>query len=152
MPFNPDKFERATFEPRTKEVEVKALSDFFDKDEKPVWTIRGLNSNELHKAIAAANTQKTYESIIKAITETGDQTKAMKKALGIAGDTPGEVAKRLEMLVAGCMNPKITLPVAVKLAENFPVEFLSITNDITELTGMGFEHVKQKAALPKTKV
>jgi len=149
MSFDAAKFERAKFEARTKEVHLPALSDFFD-DEECLWVVRGLNSNELHKAAAADSTQKALAKILQAISENQDQAKGAGSALGIYGETPGEIAKRLEMLVAGSVSPEITLPVAVKLAENFPIEFLTLTNDITELTGLGFEYAKQKAASKKT--
>jgi hypothetical protein len=74
-----------------------------------------------------------------------------RKALGLAGkETPGEIAKRLEMLAMASVEPAISLQVAVKLAENFPVEFYQLTNEITELTGMGFDLVKPKAVLLET--
>jgi hypothetical protein len=50
------------------------------------------------------------------------------------------------MLVMGSVSPKIELPAAVKLAECFPIEFLSLTNEISELTGKGAELVKPQAA------
>jgi hypothetical protein len=48
------------------------------------------------------------------------------------------------------VEPKIDMPVAVKLASAFPIEFLQLTNAITELTGQGFDLVKPRAASPKT--
>jgi len=150
MAFDAAKFERAKFQPRTKRVEVKGLADFFDDDEC-MWEVRGLNSNELHKAAAADSTQKALAKILSAIAENDEQAKKAGGALGVYGETPGEIAKRLEMLVAGSVSPEVTLPVAVKLAENFPIEFLQLTNEIVELTGQGFEHyAKQKAASQKT--
>ena len=149
MSFDAARFEQAKFADRTKRVEVPSLADFFDGDES-VWEVRGLNSNELHKAIAASQTQKALEQILSAISENKDQAKQVGTALGVHGDTPGEIAKRLEMLTAGSVEPEITLPIAVKLAETFPIEFLTLTNTITELTGMGFEYAKQKAASPET--
>jgi hypothetical protein len=149
MSFDAAKFERAKFADRTKGVDVPALSDFFD-DDKCVWVVRGLNSNELHKAMVASQTQKALEQILKAISENKDQAQNAGNVLGIHGDTPGEIAKRLEMLTMGSVDPEITLPIAVKLAEKFPIEFLTLTNTITELTGMGFEYAKQKAASPET--
>ena len=148
MPFDAAKFERATFADRTQRVEVPTLAEFFDGEEC-VWVVRGLNSNELHKAMAASQTQKALEQILSAISENKDQAKKVGSALGVHGDTPGEIAKRLEMLTAGSVEPAITLPIAVKLAETFPIEFLTLTNTITELTGLGFEHAKPQAALPK---
>jgi len=145
MSFNPDKFEAAKFKPRTKEVEVKALSDFFD-DEKCLWVVRGLTSNELHKAIEAQKTHSNMAKAIQAIEENADMVKSVRNLIGLTDNVPGEVAKRLEMLTAGSHEPKIGLNIAVKIAENFPVEFMQLTNVITELTGLGSDLVKRKAA------
>lgn len=150
--FNADKFERAQFEPRTAAVPVPGLAAFFDGESEPVWTVRGLNSADLFRAMEAGKKQASIETIVKAIAAGGDQADAMRKALGLTKDTPGEIVKRLEMLVAGSVSPQVTLPVAVKLAESFPIEFLAITNQITELTGKGFDLVKPAAALPTNQV
>jgi len=146
MSFNPDKFERAKFEPRTRQIPVPALADFFDEDSEPVWTVRGLTANELHRSIDAGHTQKTLGKILESIAANGAGVADARKALGFIGkDTPGEVAKRLEMMVQGSVEPQMPLPLAVKLAENFPIEFYQITNEITELTGLGFDLVKPAA-------
>lgn len=149
MAFNADKFERAKFEARRAKVPVPAMADFFDEGETPEWEVRGLSAVELHKALEASRRQGSIESIVKAIAANQDQAGAVRKALGLTKDTPGEIAKRLEMLVMGSVSPAIELPAAVKLAENFPIEFLSLTNEISELTGKGAELVKPPAASQK---
>lgn len=149
MGFDADRFESTEFVARTKRVAVPALADFFDGDDCQ-WEVRGLSSNELHKAISAGNTNKSIEKILEALTESGDQVTALRKAIGLERGTPGEVAKRLEMLTAGSVDPVITLSQGVKLAESFPIEFMTLTNAITKLTGMGFEHAKPQAALLET--
>lgn len=150
MPFNAEKFEAAKFEARKGRVSVPALAPFFDENEEPWWEVRGLNSIELHQAIEAGRKQQSIDSIVRAISSSQDQVKAIRAAIGLTKDTPGEVAKRLEMLVAGSINPTVTLPQAVKLAEAFPIEFMLITNEITELTGKGFDLVKPEAVTPPT--
>ena len=150
MGFNADKFERASFEARRTRVPVSALAQFFDDGEKPEWEVRGLSATELHRAIEAGRRQGSIDSIVKAIAANGDQASAVRKALGLSKDVPGEIAKRLEMLVLGSVAPAVTLPQAVKLAEAFPVDFLSLTNEITDLTGQGFDLVKPPAASPPT--
>ena len=152
MGFNADKFERASFEARRTRVLVSALAQFFDDGEKPEWEVRGLSATELHKAIEAGRRQGSIDSIVKAIAANGDQASAVRKALGLSKDVPGEIAKRLEMLVLGSVSPAVTLPQAVKLAEAFPVDFLSLTNEITDLTGQGFDLVKPPAASHPTPV
>lgn len=150
MGFHADKFERAEFALRTAKVETLGLAHFFDEGEKPEFEVRGLSAAELHKALEAGKRQGSVEAIVRAIAENHDQAGAVRKALGLTKDTPGEIAKRLEMLVVGAVNPKLTLPQAVKLAENFPIEFLSLTNEISALTGKGADLVKPEAALQKT--
>ena len=54
------------------------------------------------------------------------------------------------MLVMGCVSPVLELPAAVKLAEAFPIEFLSITNTISELTGQGYALGEPRAASQPT--
>jgi hypothetical protein len=146
MTFAADKFERAEFRARTKRVPVPALAAFFEDGEPAEFEVRGLTGVELHRALEAGQRQGSIDSIVKAIAANGDQAAAIRKALGLSKDTPGEIAKRLELLVAGCVAPTLTLPLAVKLAEKFPVEFLSLTNEITGLTGQGADLVKPPAA------
>lgn len=150
MPFDAAAFERAEFKPRTAVVEVEALAAFFPDGERARWTVRGLSASELHRAMEAGKRQGSVEAIVRAIATGGDQAQAVRKALGLSTDTPGEIAKRLEMLVMGSVSPKVELPVAVKLAETFPVEFLNLTNEITELTGKGAELGKPEAASQPT--
>ena len=146
MAFNAEKFERSKFEARRAKVPVPALSDFFDEGETPEWEVRGLSAVELHKAMEAGKRQGSIEAIVKAIAANQDQAGAVRKALGLTKDTPGEIAKRLEMLVMGSVAPAVSLPVAVKLAEAFPIEFLQLTNEISDLTGRGADLVKPQAA------
>lgn len=146
--FDLNRFEQARFESKKARVAVEALAPFFDEGETPEWEVRGLTASELHTALEAEKRQSSIDNIVKAIATKADQAKAIRQALGIAGDTPGEIAKRLEILVAGSVSPKIELSAAVKLAEAFPIEFLMLTNKISELTGQGADLVKPSAASP----
>jgi hypothetical protein len=152
MPFQADRFENETFVARRKRIPVPALAKWFDDGEEPVWEVRGLNSNELHRCLEAGQRQRSVESIVKAIAQTIDQATAVRKAIGLTTDTPGEIAKRMEMLTLGSVQPAVTLTTVVKLAETFPIEFLQLTNDISELTGKGFDLVKPEAASQPTTV
>lgn len=149
MPFDPEKFGRAELKPRTARVDVPALAPFFDEGEVPVWQVRGLTAAELHKAMEAAKRQSNIEAVVRAIASGGDQAVAVRKALGLSADTPGEIAKRMEMLVSGSVSPAVDLPTVVKLAEHFPIEFLQLTNEITELTGKGSDLGKPEAVSPE---
>ncbi len=146
MPFDAAAFERAEFQPRRKTVPVPALAAFFAEGEPAAFEVRNLTAVELHRAMEAGARQGSVEAIVKAIASGGDQAEAIRGALGLGKNTPGEIAKRLEILVAGAVIPALTLPQAVKLAERFPIEFLTLTNEITALTGEGADLVKPPAA------
>jgi len=150
MGFNADKFDRAEMKPRTMRVPVPALAEWFGEGEAAEWEIRGLNATELHHALQAEERNSLIGGIVKAISASGDVAQAVRKAVGLTQDTPGEIAKRLEMLVMGSVNPKVEMPTAVKLAERFPIEFLHITSDISLLTGKGYDLVKPPAASQET--
>lgn len=137
--FDLQAFERAEFKPRTRRVEVEALAPFFPEGTKPEWEVRGLTSAELNRTLEAEKRQSSVEAIVKALAANGNQVQALREAIGLTSGTPGEIAKRLEMLAIASVAPKIELPLAVKLAENFPIEFFRLTNAITDLTGQGAE-------------
>jgi hypothetical protein len=57
---------------------------------------------------------------------------------------PDDVAKRIEHLVLGSVDPVCTPDLAVRLCETYPVEFYQLTTKILELTGKGQEPGKSK--------
>lgn len=140
--FLTEKFAQAKFEPRTEEVEVPLLKEFFSEGQEPKFIIKGLNAIELNAAIEANNKQKSIDNVIKAISTDRDQINSIRKALGVSNDTPGEIAKRIEAMVLGCVSPTLNHAQVVKFSENFPLEFFDITNRIFNLTGQGGSHVK----------
>jgi len=149
--FNNSAFMKAQFQPRTTDIKLDALQLFFEGDEIPLWTVRGQTASELARAIESSSKQKNLDSIIKAIGSNKSQIDDLKAAIGIGDDTPADVIKRLEMLQVCSVSPEIDLPVAIKLAENFPIEFYILTNKITELTGLGAD-IKKPNGSGKTKV
>jgi hypothetical protein len=150
MAFDLARFAQAEFTPRTQAVPVPGLAAFFAKGDKPEWVVRSLTAAQLHNAIEAKQRQASVQTVVEAIAATSEKATEIKKALGLSGDQPGEIIKRLEMLVAGSVAPVVDMPIAVKLAQTFPIEFLSITSTIAELTGQGFDLVKPPAASRKT--
>ena len=142
MAFDTDGFHRAAFEPRTETVEIPALAEFFGDGEKPEITVRGLTATELHVAMEAGARNKAIDTVVKAIATQKGQIDGIRQALGLSADTPGEIAKRIEMLVSGSVSPKLDLESVKKLAQVCPVEFYDLTNKITALTGQGSSRVK----------
>ena len=146
MAFNSAKFAKQEFEPRTEKLEVPVLAEWFDKDEKPEWIVRGLTGSEFVKAQSAQEKHKLITSLAEALVagNNNDKVSALKEMLGNSDDVPAELAKRIEMFVFGTVKPEIDMSIAVKLAKSFPSDFMIITNKIINLTAMGANMVKRK--------
>ncbi|MDY0071826.1 MAG: hypothetical protein RBR77_04170 [Thauera sp.] len=147
--FDSKGFLKAQFVPRTEEVPVPALSDWFE-DCEPVWQIRGLTGHEFARVQEAARKATATVDIAAALaTAAGSKEKidGIMQAAGLPADikkTPEELVRRLEMLVTGSVEPAISMDVAVKFATAFPIEFHDLTNRILVLTGQGHVVGKHK--------
>lgn len=139
MAFNEKKFMSTNFTPRTKEVKVPDLADFFDPNTEPVFRVRGLTGQELARVHEAVDKHRNIAGLISGLFSSQSQEKidSIRAALGVTEDVPAEIARRLEMLSIACVDPKISLEAAVRLCETFPIEFYDITSTISELTGKG---------------
>lgn len=138
--FNANKFEATTFTPRKGEVKVPALSHFFGEGEDPVWKVRGLTGEEFAKANEAVDRSKNLGALVSVLERSAgleDKANAIRDALGLGDNVTGDLAKRMELFVAGSVEPAATMGLAVKMSGSFPVEFWLITNEITKLTGLG---------------
>lgn len=144
MGFNAEAFQAAEFIARTESVVVPQLAEFFGEGESATFVVRGLTANELQRALDAGAKQSSIDTVVKAIASQKDQVALIRKALGMAADVPGEVAKRMEMLVLGCVAPPLNHAAVAKLAEVCPIEFYDLTNKITFMTGQGGSRVKQQ--------
>lgn len=142
MSFNAELFSRAEFTARTERVVVAQLAEFFAEGADAAFVVRGLTASELQRAIEVGTRQSGVDAVVKAISSQKEQVELIRKALGMAADVPGEIAKRIEMLVQGCVTPKLTHVVAVKIAEVCPIEFYDLTNKIVSMTGQGGSRVK----------
>jgi len=142
MAFDVNKFMSARLVPRTESVPVPDLKDFFEGKDKPVWTVRGITGNELGRANEAAARNKNIAAILEGLVsgKNADKVNSVRKLLGTGeGDVPDDIAKRIEMLKIGSVDPVCDLDLALKMCKAFPVEFFQLTNKITNLTGQGHE-------------
>jgi len=150
MSFDNSAFMRQTFEPRTAKISLPALAQWFtdepDNPDKTIWTVRGQTASEMARAFESSGKVKNLDAIVKAIATNSKQVDELKSAIGINDDVPDDIIKRLEQLVACSVDPEIDMPLAVKLAETFPVEFYTLTNKIVELTGQGMDIPKSEAS------
>ena len=148
MGFDLVKFDQAQFKERTIEVKVPELSNFFDKDEKQIWIVRGLTGHELAKVNEAVRANKDIDSILSGIM-SGIHTEkidAIRESLGLTDDTPGDLVRRIAALRAASVEPVISQEISVKLADSFPTTFFLLTNKIFELTGEGKTLGESKAS------
>jgi len=146
MPFDVKKFAKEKFSPRIEAVAVPDLKAFFTEGDEPTWKVRGLTGQEVGRANEAVDKNKNIAAILEGLTGDASKEKAeaLKELLGIGGNTPPDIAKRLEHLAIGSVDPVCTLDLAVLLCERFPIEFYQITNKIMELTGRGMMPGKQQ--------
>lgn len=137
MAFKIQDFKSAPYQPRTGEVQVPELKPFFDNGDKPVWKVKSLTGQELGRANDAASRNKKISSVIEGVLSENPKkiAKAVKQV--VDPDTPQDIAKRLEHMVAGSIDPECDLELALKVCERFPIEFYVITNEILKLTGLG---------------
>jgi hypothetical protein len=144
MGFDAAKFVSAAFRPRTADVAVPDLRHFFfdlAEGEVPTWKVRGLTGEELARVNESTARNRSRNAIAEALlSKDADKLKeGIQELIGPASTVPDDLAKRLEMLVIGSVEPAVDQQLAVKLSQAFPVEFFQLTNKVTELTGMGAE-------------
>jgi len=139
MGFNSKKFGAAQFKPRTEEVKVPSLKDWFDEGDEAVFVVRGMTASELAKANEANDNSEKIKAVVDALTTNnkGKQKTAFQDIFGFGDDTPKEVQKRITMLTMCAVTPELEQSTVVKLADVAPIEFYILTNKITELTGQG---------------
>jgi hypothetical protein len=144
MGFDSKKFLKTKFRHREEEIRVPGLSEFFP-DGDPVWKVRGLTGQELGRANEAADRSKIAVALVEALVKGGDdeKKKAAKDLLGVGTGAPEDVAKRMQYLMAGSVDPPCDHELAVRLCEAFPIEFLELTTAILRLTGQGQDFEKK---------
>jgi hypothetical protein len=146
MPFNPTAFMKAEFRPRTADIPVKSLADFFDEGEEPVWKVRGLTGEEVARTREIDAKMKRMTALAEAFeaASKSEIVAELKQSFGIGNDTPLDFNKRVDQIVYGSVDPEVTQEQVVKLARVAPIEFYTISQRILELTGLGQEAEKKR--------
>lgn len=140
MPFDLQKFNDAKFSPRTDTVAVPAMAKFFPKGEKPKITIRGLTGEEFARVREAQEKNRNIISVLEALAGSGadEKVKALRETLGLDSDhIPDDLARRIEQLFIGSVEPVLDVQAAVKIFRVWPVVGFDLTNRITVLSGQG---------------
>jgi hypothetical protein len=144
-------FMRAKFIPRTAFIEVPEIAEWFGKDQAPGFMVRGLSGDEL----AISNLEATKDIVDLSQKLLSGVVDSMSDALKVLFDAhtdeiPSVMAKNFHLFMFGLLTPDIPegerLEFAEKFSKRLPVDFLRVTNKITELTGMGQTAEKQPGA------
>ncbi len=143
--FDAKRFMAANFVAREEDVPVPDMREFFGADEKAVWRVRGLSGQELGVANQSAERNRNIDAVLEGIVSavSAKKAEAVHRLIGGREDVPDDVAKRLEMFVWGSVAPEADIEMAVKICRVYPIEFYTITNAISRLTGMGFDTKKK---------
>lgn len=140
MPFSKKSFDKLKFVPRTRDIPVPGLNDFFDGDytaeKPPVWVVRNLLGDELAQTNEAAEVVGGVGKVIDALAH-GEKTTAIKEILGMGDDIKPDLAKRICALRIGSVEPEIDQQQAVKLFTHRPTQAYELTNAIFVLSGLG---------------
>ena len=143
-----DRFLVAKYSPRTEDIAVPELAEYFADGEAAVWTIKGLTAAQVAVTKQAYDRTETARALISALANDSGKVDAVTDALGLTGaDVPQDVSRRIETLVLGSVSPAIDADrrdFVVRLSEVFPVTFYNLTNKIDALTGQGQEPGKPK--------
>lgn len=137
-------FQKAQFVPRETEVTLDALAEAGFGD--GVVRVRGLVARELAEAEESATRGKLVSDLVERLSGGGkEKVSALMEGIGFNQDVPASLAKRLEHVRLGVIEPEMELADVAKLAETFPIEFSIVANKIMELTGKGQQaQVKRK--------
>lgn len=152
MGFNKDKFNKADFVHRKALVKVPELKDFFDKDDKPVWEVRGLTGEELLKANDAIKQNKMMEELIEKYASDNkvDQIEAIKASMGLNDEVSDDMVKAINYVKMGSVNPECTHEMAVRLSNANFMAMTKLFKKINELSGMGMQLGESKPSTGTT--
>lgn len=141
MSFELNAFRQASFQPREGSVALPELEAFFPKGTKPLFKIRMLSSNDIHRAENAIPAGNAALELLRklASSESPDKAEVAAQLLGMVSgdDIENTLKKQIEMVRIGVIEPALELGDVVKIAESFPTAFKQLWMEISNLTGMG---------------
>lgn len=148
MSFDLKAFQKAQIEPRTREVPVPALAEFFGDGEEPVFKVRALDHAEVSRSRQCTQQDAKIKAAITALSGSDlEKAKAIQQIIGDVEGIPGRTRVRIEMLKMGCVEPKLDQQIVVRIGQFFPSVLEYLTDVIVDLTDQGGEIAKKK---PKT--
>lgn len=150
MPFDVKKYKNTTFVHREFDFPLPPVfKEFFDKEDKLVWRIRGLTGQELGFVSENASRNKNIASMMEAISE-GSYQKLVKMYRELAGadkdKVPQKIAEAMEQLVIASVYPVADLELIVLLCTRAAETFLNMSLKVNALTSGGMVPGKQKGS------
>ncbi len=136
MPFDLRRFNREDLKPRTEEIKVPEMKAWFDEEDAPVFTSRALTGEEFYRVREAVQRRADFQAIAAGLLSGGGE--AIAEAIeAFYGAVPDEFARRVEVLVFGCVKPALDRQAAVKLLTHYPVSAHAVSEAILRATGEG---------------
>jgi hypothetical protein len=139
MSFDTQGFLDASLTERIAKVPVPFLQPFFG-DTEPVWVVRNLTLGEMAQCKLSRTKAKNQVAIAKlasARADTDARVTALLNLLNCSAEVESEVTARIEMLVLGSVEPKISYDIAAKLARTHANIVWQLSDKIGELTDGG---------------
>jgi len=136
MSFDLEQFRRASLSARTADVKVPELAAWFADGSEPVFKVRGLTGEEFYAVREAVGKMKDLQSIASRLLS--GQGEAIAEAIEEHfGGVPEELARRVEIVVSGTVEPKLDRQMALKLFKYFATSAHFIADAILRATGEG---------------
>lgn len=157
MSFDFGKYKAQDWQPRTEEVPVPELKEFFGEDENPVWVVRNLTSFEMEKA--RENVRRNGKALSDLLSAFAYSTDSNSQG-GIVEDirnqiddqVPGALVLKYELVLAGSVSPKVEdKSDLITLGTNHMEVLDRLADTILKLNGQGATPGKQKPCGDKTK-
>jgi hypothetical protein len=144
------KFVQTQYKFREKFIPIPELVEYFEEDETPGVTVRGLTYPEFYIAQNGKDEAVLDIAAKLASRKPDDIVDGIKELLG--GTAASDYRIRIGLFRRGLLVPEIplesdvSLSFALRFAERFAADFKDVTDQIWQLTGMGQE-VKKKPGL-----
>lgn len=136
MAFDMDRFRRVELKARTIAVKVPEMKEWFGDDAEPLFLVRGLTGEEFYAVREASKKRADLQAIASKILSGNGE--AFGEAIEeFYGAVPDEFARRVELLIFGCTEPRLDRPEAMKLFKHFPSTAHTICDEILRATGEG---------------
>ena len=142
--------QKQKFDKRTKVIPVPRLKDWTKNGEDPTWTIQSLGTKEIWKAEVAASeeSRNAVAQLSEALagSDVSEAAEKIKSLVGVSVDIPQELAKRIFLLTYSSVDPVCDLTTASIICDHFPTDFLNITQEILNISGLGSKKKELKSS------